>query len=458
MADPATKWTLKRVVDFEHAVQSRPVTTEATRAVVRDTVRGLTGAAAMRKGFGVWLTEVGAGTVGRSLVGAFSLTGTLLAVLMFMSGASCVLGLVDPDRRGINVALFLAILIGGQWLLLIIAIAIWLLRSRANAGLSVVGSLLAKFVQKLAGGSERFDWDQLKDAGRPARAVIGWRFARLSQLGGISFNVGIASGLLGLVLVRQIGFYWETTTELAMQDGLEAGVKLLAAPWVGWWEAAVPNVEVIRDSQWKFGQSGVLTGPSEWWKFLFMSTLVWGLFPRVFLWIFAWKSGKAALGSLDFQGRSHRSLWRELTGTERDTLTGGPLDGVLVLDVGGSKISETSLRPFLHCKLRVNPSSWLPVGVFDSGAEEQMQQAIAAAPAGVVLLSEGWSLSPPRLRRLHENLRKTLGVRVSIKFLVVNLTSTGTLVPPTDIERTEWEKFVDGLRDPEAEIFTFEEP
>ena len=102
------------------------------------------------------------------------------------------------------------------------------------------------------------------------------------------------------MLVRHVGFFWETTTEVAMHSLLEKLARFLSVPWAAWWPGAVPDAAVIDASRWLPG-SDLPPGPAAWWQFLLMTTLVWGLLPRLVLWFVAWNAGRRALERLDFQ-------------------------------------------------------------------------------------------------------------------------------------------------------------
>ena len=206
------------------------------------------------------------------------------------------------------------------------------------------------------------------------------------------------------MLVRHVGFFWETTTEVAMHSLLEKLARFLSTPWAAWWPDAVPDAAVIDASRW-LPDHELPPGPAAWWQFLLMTTVFWGLLPRLVLWFLAWKAGRNALARLDFQSRGHRALWRDLTGAARVETDDRPLDGALVLDVGGSGLTADSLRPFLLRRLRVHVSAWHSVAVLDSGAEAEASRALAKAPAGVVLLAEGWALSPARMSALLAKIR-----------------------------------------------------
>ena len=240
-----------------------------------------------------------------------------------------------------------------------------------------------------------------------------------------------------------------------MRSILERAVTILSAPWAH--ISPAPDSEVIEASRWLPGKHPSLPANAEpWWIFLHLTTLIWGLLPRAILWLIAYQAGKRALAGLDFQGRAHRALWRELTAMERIESDEKPLDGVLVLDVGGSGLAESALRPFLLRRLRVHPALWKPVAVLDAGAEREAAEALTKAPAGIVLLAEGWALSPPRMTDLHRRIRNNAGSDVPVKFLVANADSSGQPAAATAGERREWERFVDSLRDPAAEVHFFE--
>lgn len=197
------------------------------------------------------------------------------------------------------------------------------------------------------------------------------------------------------------------------------------------------------------------TGP-RWWAFCMLSTLVWGMLPRALWWVLSWKSGRNALAGLVFQSREHRILWRDLTATNRSAADDEAPDGVLVLDVGGSGMAVAALRPFMLRRLRVHPTAWLSVAVLDPGAEDEAARALAAAPSGVVLLAEGWALSPAAMTALHARVRSSAGPDAPVKFLIANPDSGNNPHPPTNDERHEWECFVDSLRDPRTEVFFFQ--
>lgn len=454
MAMRRDRWTLEELIDFTVEIDASPRVTPESRDVVRDAIRNLDGEAARRVGLRVWLSEVRSVSTGGKFVSALGITGVGVCLLLALAGVSGVLGMVDRERNGVHVTLFLAILLGGQWVVLLLALLAALARRRTAEGFSMVQSLLAKLARRFAGEPRSSWWTRLTNEGGAERRAILWRLARMAQAAGVAFNLGVLAGLAGLVLFRHIGFYWETTTELAMHDLLGKFTRVIASPWSAWWPEAVPGSAVIDATRWIPG-SELPPGPAAWWRFLWMAVLVWGLVPRALLWMFSWRCERKALAELTFQSRPARALWRNLTIDGREASDDKPLDGVLVLDVGGCGLTEESLRPFLLRGLRVHPSSWHQVAVLDPGGERGVSEALGKAPAGVVLLAEGWALSPPRMKALHDRIRDRAGRETPMKYLVVNVGAGKGPVSPSREELLEWERFVDALADPHAEVHAY---
>lgn len=454
MAKGRDRWTLEDRIDFTVETEDPAPAELGLREAVRDGIYGLEGAAARRVGLRIWLEGVRTTSAGTRFVSALGMTSTALCGLLFLAGISGVLGMVDHERNGVHVTLFLAILLGGQWLVLLLALAAAVARRRTAEGFSMIQSLLAKAVRRIAGEGRASWWERLTGEGSAERRALLWRLARMAQAAGVAFNLGVLAGLAGLVLFRHVGFYWETSTEVAMHELLEKLTRWMSIPWSSWWQEAVPGAAVIDGSRWLPGRE-LPPGPAAWWRFLWMAVLVWGLVPRALLWFLAWRCGRRALGEMEFQSRAARALWRDLTASGRDATDDRPQDGVLVLDVGGCGLSEESLRPFLLRALRVHASSWHQTAVLDAAGESEVSAALGKAPAGVILLAEGWALSPARMKALHERVRSRCGRETPLNYLVANVGADGAALPPTAEELREWERFVDALADPHAEVYGY---
>jgi hypothetical protein len=143
-------------------------------------------------------------------------------------------------------------------------------------------------------------------------------------------------------------------------------------------------------------------------------------------------------------------------GTRRVDVSEAPLDGVLVLDVGGTGLRKEDLRGFLLRRLRVNPGEWYEVGVWDGKGEAEAAESMRNAPAGVVLLAEGWALAPPRMTALYRQVRGLAAAETPIYFLVVNVGSDGRLAVVKEEEKAIWRDFADGLADASVDVFFHE--
>ena len=451
------RWTLRDLVDFEVLSGREGEMSAADENRIRAAVKGLQGAEARRVGMKAWLDErrKGGGEFpGEVWAGGRFLAGALVAVAMFLSGAGVMTGMLDRDRMVFHVPMVVGVSLGLPLLILLAGFLAFLFRGKFSKGLGFVPRVLGWIVGKLSGGNMEW-WKQLRLEGGRAWEALGWNLVRLTQVGAVMFSAGMMAGLLGCIWFLEVGFYWESTTPDWMAARLHEVCGFLASPW-GWaWDDGVVSSSEIEQTRWS--GEGVLAGRMEsaatWYPFLFAAIPFWGMLPRLLLWVFAVFSERRALAALDFQAKRHRELWRDSMGARRADLSEAPLDGVLVLDVGGTGLKESDLRGYLLRRLRVNPGEWFEVGVWDGKGEADAAESIRNAPAGVVLLAEGWALSPPRMAALHRQIRELAGAEIPIHFLVVNVGGEGKPVAVKTEEKSAWKDFADGLADPAVEVF-----
>lgn len=444
---------MEELIDFEQVLADGGPPTDEERQEAARRISGLEGLPARRAGLRSWLeSRRGSDGAGRRFGTALSLVATGLALLLFLTGVTSVLGLWERDRGGINVTLFTAVLLGVQWLVLLGAALAWLFRRRVGEGFSLVQGLTGRLAKRLAGERESRWWGAMIAHGGPERSALMWRLARVVQAAGVAFNLGAIAALAGLVLFRNVGFFWETTTEGAMREGLERAVRLLSSPWAWLDPSAAPGAGVIEATRWHHDKLHALPpGPAAWWKFLLWALAVWGAVPRLLLrWLCSWNE-RRALDSLDFQARHHRELWRHLFPAIREEISNRPPDGALVIDIGGAGFSRDALRPHLLRHLRVNPTGWETTGVLDDRREAAARDALRNAPAAIVLLAEGWDLKPRQMEAL---LARVAQVRENRRVIVLvgNATEGGGMRSPAPAELANWERFIDGLGGTELEL------
>lgn len=454
MAREESPWTLEDLIEFEQALSLSAVPTSEEKLLVSTSIAGKSPDSARPIGLKTWLEGRRSG-IGRKFALALDAVSLGLFLLALSAGITTVLGLYRWN--GINVTIFVAVVLGVQVAILAGASIAWLFRRKAGEAYSVVQSIIGVLARRLTGDRESVWWHSLITQGGAGRRALLWRLARVVQTAGIAFNLGAIAALVGLVLFRNVGFFWETTTEAAMRGWLEQAVNIIAAPWSWIDSASAPDARLIDATRWWPEKSASLSpGPAAWWRFLLWSLVVWGMLPRLILrFLCQWNEGRS-LAALDFQSRHHRTLWRELTGGEvRGEIANRPTDGALVIDVGGAGFSREVLRPFLLQKLRVNPTAWETTGVLDPEREAAARNALTDAPAAIVLLVEGWALSP---RQVESLLAKVSGMKEDqrVILLIGNAEPNGAMRPAEEDERANWKRFVDGLAGSEVELVFYE--
>ena len=415
MAEDSGKWSLADLIDFETRLAGWEGRVDTRRS-------GKRGRAAVMR---AWLESRGEGGAGARWVASLGLAGVLLALLAAIAGVGASWGTLDRELEGVHVLWFLGAALVLPWGLFLLGLMGWLFRGRVNRS-GLVGWGIERLSLRIAGKRARQLVERVRRSGELAK-VTAWRLARRSQWIAAAFHGGALAGLASMVLFKRVGFYWETTTERAMEGFLEQAVRAMALPWSSFAPWALPDVAgTRRGPEWD-------GGGESWWPFLLLSLLVWGLLPRALLAGFAGWRERRALATLTFQAPHHRRLWRALTEVRRGEEPEGPVDGALVIALDSAEPDREVLRPFLLRQLRMNPTGWESLGVLDAGREDAARRALARAPAGIVLFAEGWSLAP---RQMENALREVMS-RAGERRVVVLVDGAD------DDQRTAWGRFMD---------------
>lgn len=425
-------WKLQDLIDFEVALAawdgvSRPDGLES------DGSRG--------GRFRAWLAAVGGEGPGRSWVAALGWAGRLLGWAALVAGFGAAWGCLDRRLEGVHVVIFLGLTLVLPWVVLVAGVTAWVFRP---AGSGLAGAVLKRLAVRLAGRRGGEVLARIEGSPELARA-LGWRIAAKVQGAAADFHVGAVVGLWAMVFFRKVGFFWESTTAVAMERTLEGLVRVLALPWSGWASRFVPDVAASRrELDWD-------GGGQDWVMFLILALVVWGILPRLLLLGFArFREGRTLRG-LVFQSAAQRRLWRVLGGVRRGEDPSGPADGALVIDLGGISPDREALRPWFLRRLRLNPVAWESLDVLDAGREAAARAALEKAPAGIVLVAEGWSLAP---RRIEEILRRVLAAAAGRRVVlhVADFDESGRPRAVTAAEKAGWEAFVDGRKGLDLEL------
>jgi len=318
-------------------------------------------------------------------------------------------------------------------------------------------------------------------------SVVRWQVLRWSQVFVVCYQLGVLGGFCVLVAMEDRAFAWSTTLS-SVEDAAsnyESVVQTVALPWSFMGSPWVPNETLVAGTGYDRYQNadagGVETqafdaaASKQWWRFLLMAVLVYGLLPRVAFW---------AISVVAMRRTAERALTR-LPGMDwvldRMQPAPAPAPGSRVLgqESGNAEVADSlgiaekqELKPASSAPDTQRPSSggqasggggpmvvvnWaeapLESGVddtvFSAGGTQSMQedeQALCAAAdsvkrgeaRGVYLAVRGWEPPTIELGDLIKDLRRRLGEGPAIRVML-----TGESVKPAI-----WRSWVIGLKDP----------
>ena len=499
MARKGAGWTLEELIDFEfflgRGVSNQKEVGREMREGMRDA--GISDDEIHRRRWGLkywlfWERTEQEELVGKKVVTACRLVGLLLLVGMFLVGVATVRGLVtgysyeggpyqveleansttlfdlsdfsvtavngeEASAKGFNVWVLLFATLGIQWLLLLAGFLGFILFRKWASGLK---ALLGGVIRRFSGGISVSELTAKKSQ----RAVLSWRLGSILHFGGVGFTDDLLVGLIWIIWFNHVALYWESILRVGAPS-LEKATELMSLPWGGDHPSPkqIELTQLRTDSDYRFEDAGMVHSLSArsqadlaWSLFFFLGIAVWGLLPRLFLLFFSvWKE-RSVLANLDFQDREHRQLWRELSHVERSVTMEGVKDGVVLFDLGGLEISTDAVRPFLLQQLRVNPEGRYQLGVLSETQEEEAWNAMRKAPCGVVILAEGWNLSPKQFTEIWERMRAAAGDDMVIRVVIIGDGDRAEPSAPSADELSNWENFIDGLRDPLMECLSYQ--
>ncbi|MDH3694731.1 MAG: DUF2868 domain-containing protein [Gammaproteobacteria bacterium] len=254
-----------------------------------------------------WLTQVASSDVNRSgeqMQNASRLISIFSILLGLLVGVSTTLAVFYYDgSRPVNVINVLAVFIFLQALLLVSFIIACLPRSALKVipGLTTLQDTLqvlnpgklVSFISRYLPQNKRHALRQLiSDSGTRQRTfatLTKWMILRWSQYFALAFNVSAILCALYLVVFSDLAFGWSTT--LKTDSGSFHGLtQWLTMPWQTGFADATPSLELVDNTRYYRLDEGLLPNTrtdsdpallGQWWPFLLMCILVYGLVPRV---------------------------------------------------------------------------------------------------------------------------------------------------------------------------------
>ena len=252
-----------------------------------------------------------------SILFGLGLGGSLTGALLFYHG--------DVP---VNVAWFLACTLGVQMVILLVAALFWLVRATTSflddfhpLRTLLVGmvSLLSVGLRKLP-GEERDRLQSVIAKVARRREIYGslstWPLLVITQIFGVSFNIGILAVMLAQISFKDIEFGWQSSFVQSDETAyrLAEGV---ATPWKWFAPNAHPTLDEVKESHFTFKEEKQRSNKGSnksWWPFLCYSVVCYGLLVRTGLLVFALVKWRLAMRKLTFDHEGCRSLYRRLVG------------------------------------------------------------------------------------------------------------------------------------------------
>ena len=264
--------------------------------------------------------------LGSHIERGFRLTRVLLWAAGLTLGATTVGALLRYDgTTPVNVLWFLGSLVGLQLLLLLglaLASAVGVAPIRRE-----LATLFGVLARRWPGMPRRADaaagLGRIRNLGTVYADAERWLLLRLGQGFGLAFNLGALVTGLGLIAFSDLAFRWSTTLQWTPAEFHQV-LDLTAKPWTWALPKASPSLELVEASRYirlegayqkaDLGKRALDSATvGQWWRYLFAALAVYGLLPRLLLWIFAGHRLNRALGRAPLNHGEFQDLFDRLT-------------------------------------------------------------------------------------------------------------------------------------------------
>jgi hypothetical protein len=435
--------------------------------------------------------EAGHESAGARMVRAYHALGWLLTLFGLSSGTGAAAAVLSYDgTRPVNVVHFLVLFVAVQAilvLLLALSSTLWRFRDRIPAVSGLYGLLRWAF-DAMGGLFERRLSAERRAALKAARGrlrsstivygnVERWLLVSLAQRFGLAFNLGALATCLYLVAFSDLAFAWQTTLSFDAED-FHRVLSVLAAPWSWAYPEGLPTLEVVRASRYfrldsSFGQAAPAELLGQWWRFLVLCLLVYGLAPRLILSLVARAKLRRALAALRLDHGEIASLLERLASPLVQTHAPAPEAGPDAAPAPGAGPAVAAARPSSVATVVVwgdvpidraqvdtliaGRFGWRVGSMSLAGAGEARHdaaaiQAVAAGQDGqhapVVLLAEAFEAPTREARTFLGRLRAEIGADRPIVVSLVDSDGPDRWSQPSADDVLVWQKHLAQLGDP----------
>lgn len=431
-----------------------------------------------------WLTAVrrrGADLPGAWIGRGLSLAGWLLAVAGLVLGAGSASAFLAYDGTApVNVLPFIAFFFLLQILLLVVLVAFVLRARRPGSAPGLLHRPIAWLAQRFGGKGH-----DLAVVLRTLHARAGlyadverWTLFSLAQGFGLLFNVGAVLAALHAIVFSDLVFAWSTTLALEAETvhGLTRG---LALPW-SFLPQAVVDLEVVRASEWKRMPGEFVGGTTnaaavglaaEWWRFLVVGLVVYGLLPRLVAWSAGrWLAGRA-LRRAPFDHAGYQELFDRMLpagsgwqGPDPRAVAGeAPAAGTApaaphapiapgattaAIAWGSMARQRDGVAALIERRFGVTAREVVEAGTADLVTDEDaIRRASGHRAARVAFLAAAGHQPTGDVLAFLGRLRAAVGPTVPIVVGLVDFASDGELLDAEEDERAAWKRSLGALDD-----------
>jgi hypothetical protein len=398
-------------------------------------------------------------SVGQRLIKMRSwISAGLFAIGLFLGLTLCSLALTYRGDYPVNLLAMLGVLVGIPGLMLLLTFLSGALQgvgSRYVSGL-VNGLNINRWILGLW---DRLSSDQFSTSfgqGDARRRFAFWQVVTFSQVFSVGFFAGVLCMFGLLVAVTDLAFGWSTTLEVQVTT-VHQWVIVVAYPWAGLWPAAVPDADLVEISRF-YRLAGVVADEhaarlGQWWRFVLMVIVVWGLIPRLILWSFgSWRLHLACRCLLLEHAQVTALLDRLKTpslGREGNQQVPDAITAEAVPQTAPIQVSNAAVIVWNEAKTleTINGQLGSVVVLNTLQSEQQRRHALTNVAPGaekLIVYTKGWE--PPLLEfnDLLELIREVAGEQLRIVVSPMGLAGQSL----TDSDQAIWSAAVGKFGDP----------
>lgn len=424
--------------------------------------------------------------------------------LLFLLGATWVWG--NLSSKAVNAPVFAVLTTGIPFVLscvgfyLLLSHRIPRMRTGPSIFRGIVAGMLTKGVKRgIRHLSGRLDADRV----RTARATLGALRIRLAEHGGIVVSrLASATHLLGLGMVIGISvalfwfktvsyqnYGWMTHASWMNEATIGGFVRTIATPWrpfAGEGKGNPTEAQIARSQFFLNNEPQEIDRASNmtWSSFLLLTSLVWGVLPRVGLFVAGKRDHRRALAAETFTQHRFDDPWRRMTHREvviihpessQGTANGSTESPVaekqrevaddyrsillVPLEIGTEKLIER-LRIALNHEhgLAVMERRVLPG--LPNQRDEMLDEFGTPASAGtmeLLLLQEAFMPPTRELRKFLSKCRERFR-KASLRVVLIGKSKEGRWETPSESDRSVWLENITGMGDPRLSLVCLSSP